>query len=255
MSEPTLADDEAALADFGRGLASAIREALPVWVERCVTDRAPTLAAEAQAAGRRAASEVGDAIAELLARDIADQTTNPLSILRGAVRYPAQVLAAAGVPRPERERFSAESFPDDHYDLTPASFADIDPSVHEPGLMWGAAKAHVHLRRRREAAPIAPRRVVALVVDLMDRSKFSAVEGVELVRSTASLVESAPGADLVIIDLSRPGAVDAVGRIDGPVIGFGSHVDDELLAEAAAAGCDEVLPRSVFFRRLAAGEI
>jgi putative CocE/NonD family hydrolase len=41
------------------------------------------------------------------------------------------------------------SFPDDAYDLGPASFADIDPSLHEPGLMWGAAKAHVHLARRR----------------------------------------------------------------------------------------------------------
>jgi hypothetical protein len=35
------------------------------------------------------------------------------------------------------------------YDLTPASFADVDPALHEPGLVWGAAKAHVHLARRR----------------------------------------------------------------------------------------------------------
>jgi hypothetical protein len=41
------------------------------------------------------------------------------------------------------------SFPDDVYDLTPASFADVDPALHEPGLVWGAAKAHVHLARRR----------------------------------------------------------------------------------------------------------
>jgi hypothetical protein len=32
-------------------------------------------------------------------------------------------------------------------------------------------------------------------------------------------------------------------------IGFASHVDDELIGAARAAGCDEVLPRSVFFRR------
>ena len=41
------------------------------------------------------------------------------------------------------------SFPDDPYDLTPGSFADVDPSLHEPGLVWGAAKAHVVLARRR----------------------------------------------------------------------------------------------------------
>ncbi len=31
------------------------------------------------------------------------------------------------------------------------SFADLDPALHEPGLVWGAAKAHVFLRHRREA--------------------------------------------------------------------------------------------------------
>jgi hypothetical protein len=33
-------------------------------------------------------------------------------------------------------------------------------------------------------------------------------------------------------------------------IGFGSHVDHDLLDAARAAGCNEVLPRSAFFRRL-----
>ncbi len=42
-------------------------------------------------------------------------------------------------------------FPDDDYDLTPASFGDLDPALHEPGLVWGAAKAHVFLARRRAA--------------------------------------------------------------------------------------------------------
>ena len=37
------------------------------------------------------------------------------------------------------------NFPDDVYDLSPATFADVDPALHEPGLVWGAAKAHVHL--------------------------------------------------------------------------------------------------------------
>ena len=35
------------------------------------------------------------------------------------------------------------------YDLSPASFADLAPALKEPGLVWGAAKAHVHLSRRR----------------------------------------------------------------------------------------------------------
>jgi CheY-like chemotaxis protein len=37
---------------------------------------------------------------------------------------------------------------------------------------------------------------------------------------------------------------------DTPVLGFFSHVRDDLKAAAAAAGCDEVLPRSAFSARL-----
>ncbi len=50
-----------------------------------------------------------------------------------------------------RDAFARRQDPDDVYDLMPASFADIDPALAEPGLVWGAAKAHVHLARRRRA--------------------------------------------------------------------------------------------------------
>jgi len=55
----------------------------------------------------------------------------------------------------------------------------------------------------------------------------------------------------VTVDLTRPGALDAVEALAGrwPVLGFGPHVDDDLLAAARAAGCTEVLPRSRFFAR------
>jgi hypothetical protein len=59
------------------------------------------------------------------------------------------VLAAAGVPPVGRDEVARRLHPDDDYDLTPASFADISPELHEPGLVWGAAKAHVVLARRR----------------------------------------------------------------------------------------------------------
>ena len=38
---------------------------------------------------------------------------------------------------------------DDVYGLAPASFADVDQSLYEPGLEWGAAKAHAHLTRHK----------------------------------------------------------------------------------------------------------
>ena len=62
--------------------------------------------------------------------------------------HATDVLASAGARPVARDEFSARHFPDDVYDLTPASFADVDPALHEPGLVWGAAKAHVHLTRR-----------------------------------------------------------------------------------------------------------
>ena len=91
-------------------------------------------------------------------------------------------------------------------------------------------------------------RVVGFAPDLMDQSKLKAA-GVEVIRSVAQL--GGIDADRVLVDLSRPGVLDVVPSIDGEVIGFGPHVDDELLEAGRAAGCADVLPRSVFFRRLA----
>jgi hypothetical protein len=92
-------------------------------------------------------------------------------------------------------------------------------------------------------------RVAAYVPDLMDRSKLATVAEVTFVSSPEALATTP--ADLVVVDLSRPGVLEALGGgIGVRTVGFGSHVDHELLAAARAAGCDEVLPRSKFFARL-----
>ena len=137
-------------------LADAVEVALPRWVERSVArimaawQGGPPDAAVAEAArdaGRRAAEEVGAEVRALLAADIDEQWTTPLSLLRGAVRYPTQVLEDAGVPPVERDPIQERLLPGDIYDLSPASFADVDPSLAEPGVVWGAAKALAHRRR------------------------------------------------------------------------------------------------------------
>jgi hypothetical protein len=94
------------------------------------------------------------------------------------------------------------------------------------------------------------RTVVALVPDLMDRSRLQRAPGVEVRFVDASGLAAATGADLVVVDLSRPDHLAALAqRPPGvEVVGFGPHVDRALLAEAEAAGCDRVLPRSTFFR-------
>ena len=157
---PAAPDDDAArLAAYARTLADGVEAALPGWVARSVErvlaaqdipiDHATGhLMAEA---GRRARAETGPRVRRLLDADIDDQRTNPLAIIRGATVHPTRVLEAAGARPVPRDAQARRHFPDDVYDLTPGSFADIDPALHEPGLVWGAAKAHVHLRRRARA--------------------------------------------------------------------------------------------------------
>ena len=143
-------DDAAAL------LADGAIAAMPRWVERCVAEAcehasvaAADLSGLAHAAGLQCAAEIGPPLRELLATDVDEQQTTPLSVLRSAVRFPTQVLADGGVPAPERDDFDAARFPDDPYGLTPASFADIDPELGPIGIAWGAAKAFEVLQRRQ----------------------------------------------------------------------------------------------------------
>lgn len=60
------------------------------------------------------------------------------------------------------------------------------------------------------------------------------------------------GPDLILVDLDRC-PVDAMVDFcvtDARVIGFGPHVDSERHDRALTAGFNEVLARSVFFKRL-----
>ncbi len=150
-------EDAAALAAYATSLADAIEVAIPVWVERSVrtvlADQGLTLDEDGAERLRAAADEARrdgmSRLRELLSTDIGEQRTNPLSVLRSLVRHPTGVLQKAGARPVARDEFAERNFPGDVYDLTPAAFADVDPALHEPGLLWGAAKAHVHLARRR----------------------------------------------------------------------------------------------------------
>jgi hypothetical protein len=150
-------DDERALATYGDELVRAIEAAIGDWVESCVRsvldaqDRlvGAETATLIDAARGQATREVITELRAVFALDVDEQRTNPLAILRAAVRYPTQVLRSAGAQPVARDEFDKRSFPDDEFALTPAAFADFGPTVHDAGIMWGAAKAHVHLQRRR----------------------------------------------------------------------------------------------------------
>jgi hypothetical protein len=95
------------------------------------------------------------------------------------------------------------------------------------------------------------RAIVAYVPDLMDRSKVgAAASGITFVTTPAALPLAAADADLVVVDLMRPGVLEIVPTLAVPVIGFANHTERELMDSARAAGCTTVLARSAFFSRL-----
>jgi hypothetical protein len=88
--------------------------------------------------------------------------------------------------------------------------------------------------------------IAAHVPNLFDRSRFGG--RVTFVETPDEARACEP--QLLIVDLDR--CEDLAGFcIDGPrVVGFGPHVDSAGHQRAIGAGYDEVVPRSVFFRRL-----
>lgn len=94
-------------------------------------------------------------------------------------------------------------------------------------------------------------KVVALTPDLGDRSRITAAApDATFVGAAALLPRAAEGADVVLVDLTRAGALDVLAEVvalAGRVVGYGPHVEGELLAAATSAGA-EAVPRSRFFR-------
>jgi CheY-like chemotaxis protein len=106
-------------------------------------------------------------------------------------------------------------------------------------------------------------RIVALMDDLFFQMKVAETAkqlGLELkvaANGEALLALLEPAPKLVIIDLNaRQQPLQAIERIRAGkngvrVLGFLSHVQTDLAAQARQAGCDEVMPRSAFTQNLA----
>lgn len=146
-------DPEAAYARHCARLVEVAGRVVPRWIVRCVETRHPgevpaAVRREAEQAGETASAEVTRELSEIFTRDVDAETSTPLTVLRRASRHATAVLERAGVAPVERDAFDSARFPGDPYALAPASFADVDEELAEPGMVWGAAKAHLHLRRR-----------------------------------------------------------------------------------------------------------
>lgn len=138
-------------------LLDVARAVVPAWLRRITVAAAarggvdvapddPDVDAMVSAAGRDLVARLQD----LLETDVDAQRSNPLSLFRAAIAAPTELLRDRDVPVPPANDFDRGHFPDDIYGLGPATWADVDPDLHEPGLTWGAWKAMTVLRRRRD---------------------------------------------------------------------------------------------------------
>ena len=109
-------------------------------------------------------------------------------------------------------------------------------------------------------------RILAIVDDMFFAAKIRAAAGavareVETVKSLEQLEKSmANPPSLVIVDLNseRLNPIEAIQSLKStpsikeiPVVGFLSHVQVDLKQAAEKAGCDYVVPRSMFSMKLA----
>jgi hypothetical protein len=141
--------DEIQLARCADELADAIDNSVVPWLVGCVASRVTGREDEALVAAEAARREVVPRIRDLLSTDIDAQRATPLQLLRRGTAPVNRMLEAAGATPPVRDEVSRRLDPEDIYDLGPVAYADLGPVVAEAGIVWGAAKAHVHLHRRR----------------------------------------------------------------------------------------------------------
>ena len=142
---------------YSAALLAAVDSSFVGWLQNCAIQGcvrglgacSDDLAAAALQMAQAARPIVVCELEALLSLDPEQQRTNPLSVLREAVRFPAALLLENAVPTPVRSSFDARILPLDVYGLGPANWADVDPSLSEPGLIWGAWKAKTILDRHR----------------------------------------------------------------------------------------------------------
>ena len=104
--------------------------------------------------------------------------------------------------------------------------------------------------------------VLAILDDLVFQARIQAVAAsldaeVRLAKTLAHAQAAWSDPAVVVVDLHCTSAdpLELIRRLRlqrpaVPIIGYGSHVQTELLAQARAAGCTTVLPRSAFAQQL-----
>jgi hypothetical protein len=151
--------DDVQLDEPAAELLRVAADVVPGWLLRLTTGTCDRAAVRLDRADRDLVDRMVDdttssllvALRGLLASDVDEQRTTPLSLFRAAVAAPTALLEQLGATRPPPDPLDGNRFPDDPFGLGPATWSDVDPALHRPGLVWGASKAMIVLTRRRDA--------------------------------------------------------------------------------------------------------
>lgn len=146
--------DNEKLVGFAEDLIGGLTEHVPGWVARALGERLDESNVDIAELDRDII-EALDRVSVLLRTDIDQQSSNPLAIIRTLVGPMTRYLVHRSIDDVPRDPDSQRLFVEDRFDLTPGAFSDIHPDLHIAGLSWGAAKAHVHLQRRRAEGMLA----------------------------------------------------------------------------------------------------
>jgi hypothetical protein len=154
---------DALLAAAGRAIVGGVERLAVGWFVGRVADRfdaaaaagyvdpasRPAVLAEAEAVAGQSRDRVVAELRALFAENPAAQRMTPLEIVRSLAADATRVLDGAGVPAVARDAAQERAFPDDRYDLVPATLSDLGDDELGPQLLaWGMGKALV-LRAER----------------------------------------------------------------------------------------------------------
>lgn len=142
-------DDEAKYVAYGNRLVDAFAADIEPWLLAVVGDRVGVHDAQLRMKIETVAREVVRSITELVTADVDTPLSGPLERARRAVEPLNAALEERNVPLPSRDPIDSQMRPEDRYELGPMTFLDISEGVHQAGIAWGAAKAHLHMRRRQ----------------------------------------------------------------------------------------------------------
>lgn len=153
--DPSQPDETLDIDAVARELRLAAVEAAPEWIRRvtfgvvAAQGLHPPDADAFEDLVVSTTTELDRRLAVLLSSDIDAQRTTPLSIFRQACASIGAFLSTLGAVPTVTPGVGGEPSTDP-YGITPGNLADVGDRVHQAGMMWGAHKAALHLRRRRD---------------------------------------------------------------------------------------------------------